>query len=479
MSISLSFHGAAGTVTGSRHLLTAGDTQVLVDCGQFQGLKELRELNWRPPAFDLKALDAVILTHAHIDHSGYLPRLVKDGYRGPVYATPATIELAGVLLMDAARLQEEDADYANRKGFSRHRPALPLFTEDDAERALRLMRPVDFGAPVQVGATTSTFHNAGHILGSAHVEMRARDGDERTTVVFSGDIGRYGVPLHADPSPPPPCDTLVLESTYGDRDHEPGPLADQLRGAIRQTLERGGTVLIPAFAVARAQLLTLLLGRLMAAGEIPQAPIDLDSPMAVDVSRIYARHAKDEGIDADVAAHPSQGLNPPSLRYHRTVDESRALNEAKGPRVIVSSSGMLTGGRVLHHLRRLAGDRRNLILLAGYQAAGTRGRALLEGARQLKVHGEFVQVRARIVSLEGFSAHADRDEVVRWVTSGESLPETVFLVHGEPSATRGLRDVFRERHVHTMTPGLGSRYSWMASSRRWREDEPGFIPRGA
>lgn len=470
MDLTLAFHGGAGTVTGSRFLLSAGANRILIDCGLFQGLKELRLLNWRPPAFDVRSLDAVLVTHAHIDHTGYLPRLVREGFRGPIYATPATLELAEVLLLDAARLQEEDAEYANRKGYSKHHPALPLFTTADAEAALRRMKAVDFDEWLDPGGPFAVrYQSAGHILGSAHIEVRASSGDYRATVVFSGDVGRYDMPLHIDPVPPPPCDALVLESTYGDRLHEDTPLEEQLRRALAETVRRGGTVLIPAFAVARVQLVTLMLRRLMESGALPEIPIHIDSPMAVDVTRIYQRYLGSEELDSDVGGHASRSIFPRNVRFHRSVEESRALNDLPGPRIIISSSGMLTGGRVLHHLRRLAGDPKNLIALAGYQAVGTRGRALLEGATTIRMHGEDIPVRARVISLDGFSAHADASELVKWALSGPGMPETIFLAHGEPDAQQALAARLRDASVPQVSiPRPGQEFTFVPASRRWR-----------
>jgi metallo-beta-lactamase family protein len=466
VSLSLGFHGGAGTVTGSRFLVEAGPGRVLVDCGLFQGLKDLRLRNWQPPAFDPRSVDAVLLTHAHIDHSGYLPRLVREGFRGPIYTTEATAELAEILLLDAARLQEEDADYANKRGFSKHRPALPLFTEHDAQAALQHLKPVRFNTWLEVPGMWARFHSAGHILGSATVEVRVSQPALTTTIAFSGDLGRYGAPLHADPEPRPECDTLVLESTYGDREHDPEPLDSQLCRVLAPALKRGGIVLIPAFAVARAQLLLLLLRELMESGRLQNVPVDLDSPMAVDATRIYSHHRGQTGLDPERRSTRSAGHHV-EVQFHRSVAESKSLNAKTGPRVIISASGMLTGGRVLHHLERLAGDARNLIVLAGYQAAGTRGRALEDGVRVLRMHGQDVHVRARVVALHGFSAHADRGELVRWATAG-TRPETVFLVHGEPEASKALEAPLQAAGAKTIIPALNSRYEFVPGSRRWR-----------
>lgn len=468
MTLTLGFHGGAGTVTGSRTLLTTDRRQVLVDCGMFQGLKELRLLNWKAPSFDPRSVDDVLLTHAHIDHSGYLPRLVKEGFRGPIYATPATIELVRILLRDAARLQEEDADYANRKGFSKHETALPLFTEADAERALGLLLPVPYDEWIELnGGVRARYSNAGHILGAAHIEVAVSDGGSDTNVVFSGDVGRYHMPLHPDPTPPPRCDTLVLEATYGDRHHSDEPLIQQIRKPFLEALGRGGTILIPAFAVARAQLVTLMLRELMESGALPEVPIHIDSPMAVDVTRIYSRYYGEPEL-SDSHGGRMRPLFPKNVRFHRTVEESKQLNNLKGPRIIISSSGMLTGGRVLHHLFRVLANPRDLLALAGYQAVGTRGRALEEGAKSLRIHGQDVPVRCHFISLDGFSAHADADELLRWVTSGPALPTRVFVNHGESEASTTLvKRLHDEAGIDAITPGLNERFVFDASSRSW------------
>ncbi|HLF70779.1 MAG TPA: MBL fold metallo-hydrolase, partial [Dehalococcoidia bacterium] len=355
----LGFYGGAGTVTGSRFLLETAGKRLLIDCGLFQGLKPLRLLNWEPTPFEPSSVDAVVLTHAHIDHSGYLPRFVSAGFTGPIYCTPGTRELAEILLLDAARINEEDAEYANRKGFSKHHPALPLFTEADAYAAIRLMRPrsPEVAFDVDIEGVSVTLHDAGHILGAAFAEVGcALDDGSSTTLVFSGDVGRYDAPLHRDPKPLPACDTLVMESTYGDRLHSQESLEDQLRGPMQAAFARNGTILIPSFAVARAQLVLLLLRELMEAGRLPTMPIHIDSPMAVDVTDVYRRYAASGELEVSRA-----DLMPKGVRFHRSVEQSRALNHMPGPRIIIAASGMMTGGRVLHHMRRLLPDRRNLL----------------------------------------------------------------------------------------------------------------------
>jgi len=460
MSHFLSFHGAAGTVTGSRFLMETGTTRFLVDAGLFQGLKKLREMNWAKLRFDPASLDFILLTHAHIDHAGFLPRLTQQGFRGPVSTTHASLDLARLLLMDAAKIQEEDAAFANRKGFSKHHPALPLYASDDAERAISLIEPLDYGAWVEpapgVGAS---FRNAGHILGAAMIELRLRSGGRSFTVVFSGDVGRYGVPLHSDPDPLPECDALVVESTYGDREHDPTPMGEQIKSAVMSAIDRGGTVLVPSFAVGRAQLVTLLLRQLIQGGQIPEIPIHVDSPMAVDATRIYAQHLRDSSLDSPGEKDGFGRLVPKNIQFHRSVHDSKRLNQLPGPRIIISASGMLTSGRVLHHLKRLLPDERNLILLVGFQAAGTRGRAMIDGARTVRVHGEDVPVRARFIPVGGLSAHADRGELVRWVRSQPKPPRKIFVTHGEPSASRAFaRLLATDLGVEVVEPELFDRF---------------------
>ena len=465
MNPTLGFHGGAGTVTGSRFLLEANGKRLLIDCGLFQGLKELRLKNWERPSFDARSIDAIVLTHAHIDHSGYLPRLVKEGFRGPIYCTPATRDLGEILLLDAARLQEEDAEYANRKGFSKHHPALPLFTETDARAALRQMQAVEHGVWFEPEGQPVRFLNAGHILGSAFVEIPVTAGGSSNRIVFSGDVGRYDAPLHPDPESLPACDTLLMESTYGDRLHDPTPLVDQICKPFCETFDRGGIVLIPAFAVARAQLVTLLLRQYMDAGQLPSVPVHIDSPMAVDVTNIYGRYLGSDELDAGVGA--GHRLFPKSVTYHASVDESKRLNDLKGPRIIISSSGMLTGGRVLHHMRRLLPDPKNLLVLVGYQAAGTRGRALQDGAKVLKMHGEYIPVRAGFLSLDVLSAHADRNELLRWLDSVPAHPSTIFLTHGEPESAEALAGLMRSEGLNPVIPKLGEQFEFAPSSMKW------------
>lgn len=450
----LEFLGASGTVTGSRFLVTYGSDRLLVDAGLYQGLRELRRLNWAPFPVTPADLDAVVLTHAHLDHTGYLPRLVSDGFAGETVCTPGTAALAAIVLRDSAHLQEEDARVANEGGWSKHHPALPLYTASDVERTLERLHPVDFGEPWPLGGMVVTLQRAGHILGSAVAVVDV--GGER--VVFSGDLGRPGHAILRPPDKPPAASAMVLESTYGDRRHPPVD-PEALADTVRRTVARGGVVLIPAFAVDRTELVLLELLRLRRAGQIPEVPIFVDSPMALAALDVYraALGAHSDELDLKRAA-PLRDLD--GLDVHRVRDAagSERLNRPKEPCIIISASGMATGGRVVHHLLRQLPDPRNSIVLTGYQAQGTRGRQLVEGARAVKMHGRYVPVRAEVVAVSDFSVHADSDELVAWVASAPELPETVYLVHGEPTSSRALADRIQEElGVVAVVPRLGER----------------------
>jgi metallo-beta-lactamase family protein len=423
--------GGAGTVTGSKHLLESEGGRLLVDCGLFQGLKNLRELNWAPFPVSPGSIDAVILTHAHLDHTGYLPKLVRDGFRGPVYATPATRDVAALILADAAHLQEKDAEYANRKGFSSHKPALPLYTVKDAERALGLFRPVDFDVPFDASLGAELlFRHAGHILGAASVEVTFGG----AKVLFSGDIGRYGDPMLPDPVSGMSPDYVVMESTYGDRQHPAIAPVQELGTIVEETVAQGGTVVIPAFAVGRAQSLLYHLWSLRQSGRLREVPVYLDSPMAIDATDLLCAHPSDLKLAAQIC-RDACGI----ATYVRDVDGSKALSANRHPKIVISASGMATGGRVLHHLKAFAPDSRNTILFSGFQAVGTRGRDMVQGATEVKIHGEWIPVRARVENLSALSAHADSGELMRWLSGLKSPPRKVFIVHGEPEQSEALR----------------------------------------
>jgi metallo-beta-lactamase family protein len=431
MSMRVTFWGAAETVTGSRFVVATEGARVLVDCGLFQGLKRLREMNWARFPVDPASLDAVVLTHAHLDHSGYLPALVRDGFAGRIWCTPATAGLARILLLDAAHLQEEDARFANKRKSTRHSPALPLFTQLDAERALARLSTCDVGTAFEPAAgIEATFSPAGHILGAASVRLA----DGTSSVLFSGDLGRSSDPVMLPPAAPLAADHIVVESTYGDRRHPDEPPADMIAEVINSTAHRGGIVLIPAFAVGRAQAVLHLLAELRRDGRIPHLPTFVNSPMAVDATELFLRSPGEHGLDADEVAELCDGVE-----LVRSVEDSKRLTSRKGPMIVLSASGMLTGGRVLHHLRQVAPDHRSTILLAGYQAAGTRGEALLHGAATLRVFGEDIPIRARVVQLDSLSAHADADELIGWLASAPTPPAAVSIVHGEPTAAESLR----------------------------------------
>lgn len=432
----LRFLGAAGTVTGSRTLVESGGKRILVDCGLFQGWKTLRLRNWTPFPVDPASIDAVVLTHAHIDHSGYLPLLIRNGFRGPVHATTATRDLCGVLLPDSGRIHERDAEFANRKGFSKHAPALPLFTADEGERALDSFRTVEFGERLELGRNIELeFHRAGHILGAATAALRVGD----TRLVFSGDLGRPDCPVMRPPDPLLEADLLVVESTYGDRRHDPGDPEDALADVVNRTIARRGTVVIPAFAVGRTQIMLYHLDRLRRAGRIPDVPVVMDSPMAIDATEIFRRHGSDHRLDAAACASVC-GL----ARLVRTAEESKRLDEQDDPMILISASGMATGGRVLHHLAHFAPDPRHTLLFAGFQAPGTRGERIVRGEQQIKLHGAMVPIRAEVQCLDMLSAHADGEEIMRWLRGLERAPRMTFVNHGEPAAADCLRIRIRD-----------------------------------
>jgi metallo-beta-lactamase family protein len=422
--MTLTFLGAARTVTGSKYLLETGKTRVLVDCGMFQGLKALRERNWEAFPIPPSTIDVVVLTHAHLDHCGMLPRLVAQGFKGRIFCTGGTQELARIVMEDAGRLQEEDAERANRKGYSRHKPALALFTQADADRAILQLQPVGYNRPVPIAPGIEVeFLNAGHLLGSAYAKITVAA--ESKTILFGGDLGRYGRPVLPDPVQPPDADVVLVESTYGDRVHEADDDGVKLGRVISETIEKRGKVVIPAFALGRVEELLYWVRRLEERKAIPEVPVYVDSPMAVEVLAEYRDRMPelDEGLRNFMTAR---------LRVISTIAESRKVQEDDRPSIIISSSGMATGGRVLHHLKRLLPDPRNTVLFAGYQSVGTRGRQLKEGAKFTRIHGEDIPVQARIESIDSISAHADSNEILQWLKSFKKAPSLLCLVHGEP-----------------------------------------------
>ncbi|MEX0847423.1 MAG: MBL fold metallo-hydrolase [Ilumatobacteraceae bacterium] len=452
--------GGVRTVTGSRFLIEVDGHRVLVDCGLFQGLKDLRERNWDRFPVDPADIDAVIITHAHLDHCGYLPRLVQGGFRGPVHVTHDTGKLMAVVLPDSARLLEEEARFANRAGYSKHRPALPLYTEDDAWAALDLLRSTPFDTDIAVApGITARFQSAGHILGSASVLLQL--GDPPVRMLLSGDLGRGSHPLLRPPTSVGDVDWIVIESTYGNRAHDDDDSVDRLAELIDRTVDRGGKVIIPAFAVDRTEVLLFHLHRLAEAGRLPAVPVYVDSPMALAALDVY-RTAIDERADdvrADLRGDGSL-FTIPHLEEVHDAEGSKAVTRGAGPAIIIAGSGMASGGRVVHHLERYLPDRNSAVGLVGFQAAGTRGRTLLDGADQLKIHGRYVPVRAEVCDLTGFSVHADADELVAWLATADREPDGVFVVHGELDASMALRRrIHDELGWNAVVPRDGERLS--------------------
>lgn len=434
----LRFLGAAGTVTGSRYLVEAGTRRILVDCGLFQGFKNLRLRNRKPFPVRPASIDTVLLTHAHLDHSGYLPALVRNGYRGRILCTEATSELCGLILPDSAHLQEEEARYAARKGFSRHRKPTPLYTLKDAKAALLRIDTTPFHRRIDLGGDiVATFIPAGHLLGAAQIRLELGD----ITVHFTGDLGHDRDPLMRPRDPFEGADVLVCESTYGNRKHPDIDPEAELAPILNRTFARGGTALIPAFAVGRAQGLMFHIARLMARGDIPRVPVYLNSPMSVDATEIYHRHHDEHHVPWE----DCQAMFRLARRV-RTVEESKALNTRRGPMIIISASGMLTGGRILHHLVSFGPDRRNTILLSGFQAGGTRGAALVDGAKRLRMFGQEIPIEAEVAQLQSFSGHADGDEILQWMRGASQRPAMTYVTHGEPAAS----DILRGRIEHEL-----------------------------
>lgn len=432
----LQFLGAAGTVTGSKYALTVGSHQIFIDSGLFQGRRELRERNWQPLPVKPADFDALLLTHAHIDHSGYIPRLVKEGFRGPIFCTAATLELTQLLLRDSARLQQEEADYRNAKHLTRYAPALPLYNDQDVASTLPLLQAVSYGRKFAVvPGIQATFHEAGHILGSAWLELELTENGETVRLVMSGDLGRENAAILRDPEAPVECDYLVVESTYGDRLHDPEPVGPRLALVVQEAIRKRGVLVIPAFAVERAQELIYILGDLAAQQQISHVPVYLDSPMAAEACHIFERHRECFDYEAKDRSRFAGGLlSYRKLKICATSAQSKQILSASPPYVVISASGMAEGGRVLHHLRRSLPNPRDTVLLVGFQAEDTRGWQLQHGAQSIRIFGEDVPVRAQVEFLDGFSGHADYDQINRWLKHLNHPPRQVLLVHGEPPA---------------------------------------------
>lgn len=458
----LVFLGAAGTVTGSKYLLETSGKRYLIDCGLFQGTHEWKQFNWDPFSVPPETIDAILLTHGHIDHTGYLPRLVQQGYRGPIYATPATCALLKILLPDSAQLQEQDADYANRKGYSRHKPALPLYTVGDANATLRLLQPVEFHTMLTLHGIRAFWYPMGHILGSASIEVQLEESGNR--VLFSGDIGRYEDPIMRPPTEFPSADFVLMESTYGDRLHATTPVEETLLSMLEHILQHEGVLLIPAFAVGRTQLVLYYIRKLQESGEIPSIPVYVDSPLAMDATALYCNYGQD--LNMETSAGGEQEAQLPLYCYHthfvQDVSQSRALNTRSGPMIIISASGMCTGGRILHHLKWRLPKPENAVLFVGYQAEGTRGRQLVDGAQQITIHGEEVPVRARIEMTTALSAHADQADLLRWLRAFQQPPRTLYLVHGETNARIQLREQ------------IGQALGWLVALPEYQEQVEGI-----
>jgi metallo-beta-lactamase family protein len=455
MTVSITFLGAAGTVTGSKYLVQGKSGSLLIDCGMFQGDRTWREKNWHDPEFDLGSINATLITHAHIDHIGLLPRYVTLGLKCPVYASQATSHLARILLLDSGRLQEEEAQYRSERGRSRHHPPLPLYTEADAQAAVGLFKTAPVRRSIEIfPGCSASWSPMGHILGACAITLEI---DEKR-IVFSGDIGRYNVPILLDPEPLPMGDLLLIESTYGDRLHAPASPADELEGVITRTAKRGGTVIIPSFAVGRTQTLLFYLRELKQHNRIPDIPVIVDSPMANDATSIYLRHTAE--YDSESVNLLRKGIQPftlPKLGFAADRSESMRLNSIDEPMILISASGMLTGGRVLHHLKNRLPDPRNTVLFVGFQPPGSRGAWLKSGAPSCKVLGEEIAVRAEISEISGLSAHADRDELLRWCSSCSGTPGSVAVVHGEPGSAEAFRKTLQDK------------LSWMGFVAKYRQ----------
>ena len=445
----LTFLGAAGCVTGSKYLVEAGGKRLLVDCGLFQGTNELKERNWKPLPIEPATINFALLTHAHLDHTGWLPVLVKGGFRGPIFANPATIDLTGILLKDSAHLQQEETENAQRNKWSRHPDPVALYGPDDVDPVLKLLKPVPRSGSFDISPEFHvTSYDAGHILGSTSLELTINENGKKIVVVFSGDVGRYDQPILKDPvTPPSKANVLLCESTYGDREHAEGNAAELLAGVVNRVAKRGGSIVVPAFAIGRTQTFMYYLRQLEDQQRIPRLPVFVDSPMALSATDLYLKYKEDH--DLEYSREDSGGKGDPldvhEFHLTRSVEESKAINNVKTPCIIISASGMVSGGRVLHHLAQRLPDARNAVILAGFQAVGTRGRALQEGAKMLSLFGQQVPVRAEIVEMGQFSAHAGKSELLRWLSGLPAPPKQTYLTHGEPQAAQSLQASIQEK----------------------------------
>ncbi len=442
----ISFHGAAETVTGSKYLLETNGNKMLIDCGMFQGPGHLRQLNWEDPPFDPESVQTVVLTHAHIDHMGYLPRLVRHGFKGKVYATAPTAELAEISLMDSAKIQQEDAAWRNKKKITRHKQALPLYTVENAKDALSYLRPTPYGRWRECGeGIRFRYHVIGHILGAAAVEVELKENGRKVSLLFSGDVGRYGNPLTINPAEPPTCDYLICESTYGGRLHEPEDPRAMFIEIVNRIVERKSVLLIPAFAVGRTQQITYLLNELMRHELIPQIDIHIDSPMAVSATEVYTKFHDFHEIDIESLGGDKCILGGENVFLHRKRESSKKLNRLKGPAIILSASGMLTGGRIMHHLMQRLPDRNTTVALVGYMASGTRGRLLYEGAPEIRIHKQVIKVKAEVIAMHGLSGHADFYEILHWLEPFTKDPRRVFVTHGERDQSEAMAGHLKEK----------------------------------
>jgi len=458
----LQFLGATGTVTGSKYLLEAGGERLMIDCGLFQGPKELRLRNWNPLPVPPSSIHWLVLTHAHLDHVGYIPRFVKDGYRREILANAATVELAKLTLPDSGHLQEEDAAYANKKGFSKHKPALPLYTYEDAVKALQSLRAIDDSKPLELSPHfTLRFFGAGHILGARSIAVTIRENLNTCKVLFSGDLGRYHQLIIREPAVPEGADYLLCESTYGDRLHPTDDYRSRLAKIVQTTVARGGKVAIPSFAIGRTQELLYVFRELIEQGLMPPVPIHVNSPMAIDVTDIYRHHSEDDNLETStLEEHGDKPFSPPNVHFEKSVEESKALNDSHDPCVIISASGMATGGRILHHLAQCLPDHRNTVLFVGFQGAGTRGQIIQSGAEFVKIHGAMVPIRAQIETIENLSGHADYEEILRWLGRIPRAPRQAFITHGEPRPANALKEKITARlHWKARAPGYLERVS--------------------